>query len=122
MLPETSNLIAEQAAALAELLHEHNGQDVIALDLRGMSSWTDFFIIATVTSSTHMEGLERHTKEFCQKNGIDISGKSGFKKAGKVPDDEWRIVDLGWAVIHLMTKQSREFYELERLWRPVNYG
>ena len=104
------------ADALGELLKEHKGQDVSVLDLRKYHSWTDFFVIATVSSRTHMDGLERHIKDHCHERKIDISGSSR-KKA----DDEWRLLDLGSpslgsVIIHLMNKRSREFYELERLW------
>jgi ribosome-associated protein len=113
MLSENS-LIENHAASLGALLQEHNGQDVSVLDLRGINNWTDFFIIATVTSNAHMDGMERHVKDFCRENEIEILGKSQ-----KNQDDEWRLIDLGGIIIHLMTARSREFYELERLWRPI---
>ena len=119
MLRDNENAAAEQAAGtanlLAELLQDHKGEDVSVMDLRGINNWTDFFIIVTVTSKTHMDGLERHIKEFCRENNLDISGHSR-----KNTDDEWRLIDLGWAVIHLMNKNAREFYDLERLWRKVS--
>jgi ribosome-associated protein len=111
MLPE----IDEQAAFLGTLLQEHKGQDVSVLDLRGISNWTDFFIVATASSKTHIDGLERHVREFCHEKKIDIFGSSR-----KNTDDEWRLLDLGSIIIHLMTSGVREFYELERLWAPVS--
>jgi len=111
MLPETDAVQLEQAALMAQLLREHKGQDVSMLDLREINNWTDFFIIATVSSIAHMDGLERHIKEFCAEKGIDIRGSSR-----KSADDEWRLLDLGSTIIHLMTSRVREFYELERLW------
>jgi len=104
----------QHASFLAELLKEHKGQDVSLLDLRGINNWTDFFIIATVSSMAHMDGLERHIKEFCAEKRIDILGSSR-----KSADDEWRLIDLGSTIIHLMTSRVREFYELERLWAPI---
>lgn len=104
--------IEKNITFLSELLREHNGQDVAVLDLRGINNWTDFFIIATATSKTHMDGLERHIKDFCLEKGIDILGSTR-----KDLRDEWCLIDLGFAIIHLMTEPTREFYELERLWR-----
>ena len=101
----------DSAVAVAELLNEHKGQDVSVLDIRQICDWTDFFVIATASSKTHMDGLERHTKNFCREREIDI-----LRTSRKDAEDEWRLLDLGWAVIHLMTKQAREFYDLERLW------
>ncbi|MDR0443897.1 MAG: ribosome silencing factor [Treponema sp.] len=103
-------------AAVGELLHEHNGRDVSVLDLRGISDWTDFFVIATVTSGAHMDGLERHIKEFCHKKGITIGGVSRKNDTGY---DEWRLIDLGFVIIHLMSGTARDFYELEKLWAPI---
>jgi ribosome-associated protein len=99
------------ADSLAELLKEHKGQNVSILDLRKFNIWTDFFLIATVSSNTHMDGLERHIKDFCREREMDIFGKSR-----KSQDDQWRLIDLGSIIIHLMTLSAREFYELERLW------
>ena len=113
MLPET------KTTEISALLQEHNGQDVCVLDLRGMNNWTDFFVIATVTSKTHMDGLERHIKEFCRGNEIEILRTSPRRNSRSAIDDEWRLIDLGWAVIHLMNKRVREFYELERIWAPI---
>jgi len=107
MLPE----IEDRANALIELLKEHKGQDVILLDLRKFQTWTDFFVVAAVSSSTHMDGLMRHIKEFCHSREIEILGSSR-----KEADDQWRLIDLGSIIIHLMTPNAREFYELERLW------
>ena len=112
----SSELISSElvSSELGELLREHNGQDVSVLDLRGINNWTDFFVIATCTSKTHIDGLDRHIKDFCSERKIDILGRSR-----KNTDDEWRLIDLGWAIIHLMTGRVREFYELERLWTPI---
>ncbi|MDR0290755.1 MAG: ribosome silencing factor [Treponema sp.] len=102
------------AQDMKNMLHEHNGVDALVLDLREMepSAWTDFFVIATATSNAHMDGLERHIKEFCHERGIEI-----LRKSRKLSDeDEWRIIDLGSTVIHLMSRKAREFYDLERLY------
>jgi len=106
--------MSQETNGIGALLREHNGQDVCVLDLRGINNWTDFFIIATATSKTHMEGLERHVREFCHEKNIVMLGSSR-----KNTDDEWRLIDLGSIIIHLMTCAARDFYELERLWRPM---
>ena len=111
MLPE--------ARAIADLLSEHRGIDVLVLDLRSMDAWTDFFVIATATSTTHLDGLERHLKEFCAQRDIEIlrrSRKPGSSGRTQDLEDDWRIFDLGPAVIHLMSSRARAFYDLERLY------
>jgi ribosome-associated protein len=109
---------AETALALGELLREHKGGNVMVLDLRKLNGWTDFFVIATVTSGAHQQGLERHIREFSREQGLEIlrkSRKPGGDK-GRSATDEWSLIDMGAIVIHLMTAQARSFYELERLW------
>jgi ribosome-associated protein len=109
-----SQEIDKQAAVISTLLREHNGQNVSVLDLRGINNWTDFFIIATATSKTHIDGMDKHIREFCHEKKIEIFGSSR-----KSTDDEWRLIDLGTIIIHLMTSGMREFYELEKLWETI---
>jgi len=139
MLPETDAMphestwlgmnLSETAAAIGDLLRDHRGADTLVLDLREMAAWTDFFVIATSSSGTHMDGLERHIKEFCDERGIDILRRSHKPKGEDAPQPspqgtepevrgsplEWRIIDLGPIVIHLMNSRARAFYDLERL-------
>ena len=100
--------------ALGALLRDHKALDVVVLDLRECNSWTDFFVIAAAASSSHLEGLERHIKEFCREQGLEILRHSP-RPRGETEDD-WRVTDLGAVVIHLMSQRARAFYELERLW------
>ncbi|MDR2631443.1 MAG: ribosome silencing factor [Spirochaetaceae bacterium] len=100
------------ALALGGILREHKGGDVVVMDLRPLRIWTNFFIIATVSSHTHLQGLERYVREFAHERGLDIHRSS--RKPSH--NDEWNLIDLGNIVIHLMTAHSRAFYELERLW------
>jgi ribosome-associated protein len=99
-------------ADLGRLLQDHRGGDVIALDLRELNSWTDFFVIATVSSNTHLQGLYRRIKDFALERDVEILRRHRRPSA----EDEWSLVDMGNVVVHLMTARSRAFYELERLW------
>jgi ribosome-associated protein len=100
------------ALDIGKMIREHNGGDVVVMDLRKLNSWTDFFVIATVSSYTHMQGLQRNIKEFARERNLEILRGHHKQSAG----DEWSLIDLGNIVIHLMTAKSRSFYELERLW------
>ncbi|MDR2494078.1 MAG: ribosome silencing factor [Spirochaetaceae bacterium] len=105
------------ALELGKLLRDYRGRDVTVLDLRNTGSWTDFFVIATVTSGVHLQGLERHVKAFSREKGIDILRVSSRPRGmSPVSGEEWLIVDLGTVVVHLMSEKTRAFYELERLW------
>jgi ribosome-associated protein len=125
------------ALEMGKLLAGHNGLNVVVMDMRSLNFWTDFFIIATVTSNTHLSGLERHIKDYTREKGMDIlhRSKRPDKKidlasselssaSGLFGSEEWSLLDLGGIVIHLMTAKIRNFFELERLWSaaPIIFG
>jgi len=117
MLQETDQTVAVE---LGKLLTSHNGGAVVVMDMRQLNFWTDYFVIATVTSSTHLSGLDRHIKEYVRENNLEIIRRS------PKPDieEEWSLIDMGNIVIHLMTTRTRSFFELERLWSsaPLIYA
>ncbi len=100
----------EHAIKIAQLLAEHLAIDTTAIDVGEMSSWTNFFVICTVRSQTHLKGLTEHINEYFHANNIDKL--NSFKNSS---DQGWVLIDCGTIVIHLMTQEKREFYELENL-------
>jgi ribosome-associated protein len=105
-----------EAEELGKLLSGSRGGDVVVMDMRNLNFWTDFFVIATVTSGAHLAGMERRVKEYAWERGSDILHRSRKPET----EDEWRLLDLGGIVVHLMTAKSRTFYELERLWSAAS--
>ena len=102
----------EKAREIAKLMEDGKGKDVTLLDISGLNSWTDYFVIVTVNSSAHWQGLYKQVKEYIKENDLEIQ-----KKKKKTPDgDDWNLIDLGAIVIHLMSEQARQFYDLEKLW------
>ncbi len=95
----------------ARVLADHNGQETLVLDLTELSLWTDYFVITTATSSTHLAGLVRHLSEHLASRGLEPS-----RKPRLADDEEWCLVDAGWFVVHVMSVRARAFYELEKLW------
>lgn len=114
--------LLSKTEALGRLMSDHRGADVAVLDLRQMGAWTDFFVIATAGSDAHLDGLERHVKDFCRESGTEILRRSRSPRKmpvgqpGHAAPDEWRIIDMGSIVVHLMSARARAFYELERLY------
>lgn len=109
---DTTQETREAAVQLGKLLADHRGQDVKVLDLSGKNSWTDYFVIATATSSTHSRGLERHVHDAMKALGLEIRPTKR-----RIPDgEEWILIDLGTVIVHLMTPAARSFYDLEKLW------
>jgi len=108
------------AMDLGKMLNDHHGGDVVVMDMRSLNFWTDFFVIATVTSSTHLMGLERHIKEFAREREVEILHRSRRPKNDvERHSDEWCLLDLGTIVVHLMSTKARSFFELERLWNTA---
>jgi len=109
---ETNMKTKDAAIQLGKLISEHRGQDVKVLDITGRNSWSDYFIIATTTSSTHSRGLQRHVHEALKELGLQIRPTKR-----RIPDgEEWILIDLGSIIVHLMTPAARGFYDLEKLW------
>ena len=102
----------EKAIEIAKLMEDGKVNDVTLIDISELNSWTDYFVIVTVNSSTHWQGLYKQIKEYIKGNDLEIHLTNK-----KSPDgDDWNLVDLGPIVVHLMSPQAREFYDLEKLW------
>jgi ribosome-associated protein len=104
---------SSRAAALeaARLLAEHKGEDTVVLDISAVSSFADYFVIATARSSVHLAGLHRELAALLHERGIRaLNAHRGRAETG------WLLVDCGDFVVHLMEREQREFYDLERLW------
>jgi ribosome-associated protein len=102
----------EKAKEIAKLMEDGKGNDVTLLDISGLNSWTDYFVIVTVTSSAHWQGLYKQIKEYIKENDLEIHLTNR-----KSPDgDDWNLIDLGAIVVHLMSESARSFYDLEKLW------
>ena len=101
----------EHVEEIATLLDDHRAANTIALDVREQCSFADYFVVATVTSQGHLRGLISRLDELFRERDIrPLHPRRRSEEAG------WVLIDLGFAVVHLMTREMREFYELERLW------
>jgi ribosome-associated protein len=99
------------AFAIASILAEHKAQDVLVLDLREIAGWTDFFVLGSSSSITHMRGLSRFVEEYLESEKI-----SSLNRPVASDDESWLLQDMGDVVVHIMSREARNFYELEKLW------
>ena len=96
---------------VSELLSYYEGGDTLAIYVGGVCSFTDYFIITTARSMAHLGGLHRRLEEHLGKQ--DMKPLNSHKRSD---ENGWTLLDYGFMVVHLMTEEMREFYELERLW------
>lgn len=102
----------ENALELAQLLEDGKAENVRVLDVSELSSWTDFFVIATIRSAAHWQGLAKQVKDYTRESGMEVHRTHQKAPGG----DDWNLIDLGPVVVHLMSETARGFYELEKLW------
>ncbi len=105
----------EKVIKVAEFLDELKGIDTVVLDLTSYNGWTDFFIITTINSNAHLRGMYNNIQEIFHR--LDIEP---FSRHKKIDNENWVLIDCGYFVIHLMDKEHREFYDLEKLWFNSN--
>lgn len=100
----------EQAKAIAAALEERKGVDVKIYDVRGKSSLTDFFVVATGSAAPHLKALAGES-QYAMKN----AGVSSFRTSGD-PESGWIVVDYIDVVLHVFSPEARAYYALEKLW------
>ncbi len=101
---------------VVDALEEIKGLDIIKLNVRDMTSVTDWMIVASGTSSRHVQALVDNVAEKAKAAGhrpTGIEGESG---------GEWVLLDLQDALVHVMQPKVREFYNLEKLWSITPSG
>jgi ribosome-associated protein len=95
------------AVSLAE---EKKGKDIILLNLKGISLVTDYFLLVTGNSVIQVKAIADHFGEKLPEVGIPVLRVEGL------PEATWVLIDCGDLVVHVMTPEMREFYNIERLW------
>ena len=94
-------------------LDSNKALDVISIDLENKSSMADFMIIASGTSSRHIQALSEQVLEKLKANGIKDSKIEG-KESG-----DWKLVDGIDLIVHIFNPEKRKFYELEKIWSEM---
>lgn len=110
--PSTSDLPKEVARAV-ELLFDRKAEEVTLLDLREIAGATDYFIIASGRSDTHVSSIADHMVDEMKKDSVRPYGVEGMRGG------RWVLVDYVDFVVHVFHPAAREFYQLERLWGDV---
>ena len=94
-------------------LDNNKAQDIISIDLKDKSSMADYMIIASGTSSRHIQSLSEQVLYKLKDNGVIDS-----KIEGK-DSNEWKLVDGIDLIVHIFHPEKRKFYELEKMWSEL---
>ena len=105
--------ISDLKHIVIKTLDNNKAQDIISIDLKDKSSIADHMIIASGTSSRHIQALSEQVLEQFKKNGILNS-----KIEGKNSND-WKLVDGIDLIVHIFNPEKRKFYELEKIWSEL---
>lgn len=101
-------LSKDKAVFAAKILDDKKGEDIKILEVKGLTSLGDYFVIATGSSSTHVNSLSDEVEEKMKENGVVIKHREGR--------DGWILLDYGDVIVDIFDYESADFYDLERLW------
>ena len=105
--------ISDLKEIVINTLDLNKAQDVVTIDLKDKSSMADYMIIASGTSSRHIQSLSEQVLEKFKDNGIKDSKIEGKES------NEWKLVDGIDVIVHIFHPEKRKFYELEKIWSEL---
>ena len=106
-----ANLSGEAVLSIAkDALDDLKALEPVTLDVRELSSVTDYLLVACGTSSRHVKSLAENVLMKAKASGVRPLGVEGERTG------DWVLVDFGDVVVHVMQPATRSFYDLERLW------
>ena len=102
--------ISDLKQIIISTLDSNKALDIVSIDLKDKSSIADHMIIASGTSSRHIQSLSEQVLEKFKKNGVPDSKIEGKQS------NEWKLVDGIDLIVHIFHPEKRKFYELEKIW------
>lgn len=107
--------IFQNLLKICELLEEKKAEDILVIDARNMNNVADFFILATSTSNIHTKGIADYLEtEVLKLKDFNYVNREGFNLS------DWVVLDFNNVFVHILTKQKREYYSLEKLLNEGN--
>ncbi len=103
------------AKKVAQLALEKKAEDIVIMDVRKLTSITDFFVICSADSSIQLKAIVDHIVEELDKKGVKAWHVEGYANL------TWVLIDYVDVVVHAFLKQAREFYGLERFWGDAKF-
>ena len=105
--------ISDLKSVVIDTLDLNKAQDIVTIDIKDKSSMADYMIIASGTSSRHIQSLSEQVLEKLKDNGIKNSKIEGKEST------EWKLVDGIDLIVHIFHPEKRKFYELEKIWSEL---
>ena len=96
---------------MAQILDNRKAEDIVLIDVKGITIIADSFIICSGRSSTHIKTLADELEEQMAKRGIFKTRIEGYQEA------RWKVMDFGDILVHIFHNDERKFYDIERLWK-----
>jgi ribosome-associated protein len=103
----TPDALLHMAVDAAE---DKKAQNIVALDLQGISPVADYYIICHGNSDTQVQSITTEIRKKAEASGVRVRGVEGFDTA------RWVLLDMGDVVVHVFHREEREYYNIERLW------
>jgi len=107
----TDKRTEELARAAAEALAEVKGKDIVILELSEVSAFADYFVIATAESHVQMLAMANQVRDKISQKGLKKIGRSEGRES-----KSWILMDFGSLIVHIFSKQARDYYSLEQFW------
>lgn len=101
---------SEVAQLIVEVASDNLASDIVMLDLRGLASFTDYFIVMSADSSRLIQALEVDIARTMKESKLNIHRREGSAATG------WVLMDCSDVIVHIFAPEEREFFGLERLW------
>ncbi|HZG76545.1 MAG TPA: ribosome silencing factor [Paenibacillus sp.] len=101
------NALLQLAVEAAE---DKKAQNIVALDLTGISPVADYYVICHGNSDTQVQSITTEIRKKSEEAGVRVRGVEGFDTA------RWVLLDIGDVVVHVFHREEREYYNIERLW------
>lgn len=100
----------ELLVTVAKAADDKRAEDIMVLDMQGISAVADYFLICHGNSDKQVQAIAREMKEKAEEMGLEVKRIEGMDEA------KWVLVDLGDVVAHIFHRDERSYYNLERLW------
>lgn len=110
---ETAINSEELARLCANVAADKKAEDILVIDLRGLSTFTDFYVICSGSSEPQLKAIAGEISDRLKKENVRPLGVDGF------PLSQWVVADYGSVVVHIFHTTKREIYRLEELWNDA---